>query len=67
MAAATHAKVMIRLRQCKLLKKNVRHVDIVMLPGVDNLGFSPVRCLEGVIERGDLHEIGSGRGNEMNL
>jgi hypothetical protein len=56
---------MMRLGQQKVPKKSIGHVDVVVLPGVDDRRLGPPAVVQGVVERRDFHEIRPGRGDEM--
>ena len=60
MGAAAHTQMQVRLRQTKILKKNIGHVQVIMLAGVHNQGFGPWLLFEGMVERRNFHKIRSG-------
>ena len=56
-----------RFRQHQVLEEGIRHVDVVMLAGVNDLRRGPIPLFEGVIKRGDLHEVGTRGSDEMDF
>ena len=42
MGAAANTQMDVGLRQSKILKKDIGHVQIVVLPGVHDDGFCPI-------------------------
>ena len=67
MAAAADSQMDMGIGQFQVLEKGVRHVDVVMLTGVDDYRIGPGLLFQGMVERGDLHEVGPGRGDQMNF
>jgi hypothetical protein len=53
--------------QAQVLEKAVGHVEIIMLPRMDDEGVGPDRLAKGVVKRRDLHEVGPGRSDEVDL
>jgi hypothetical protein len=59
MGTAPYAKEPRRMRHLQVLEEGIRHRRIIMLSGVDDVVFEPIRhCLECTMDRCDLHEIG---------
>src|SRR3546814_13568948 len=67
MRAAADAEMMVRRRQAEVGKEAVRHVDVIVLSGMDQCRHAPVLPLQHVVERRNLHEVGPGRGDKVNL
>ena len=65
MSTAADSKINVRLREAEVFEKSIRHIRIIMLPGMDNNGCGPVLLLERVIQGRNFHEIGSCRTDEM--
>ena len=61
--AAAHPQVEMRLGQHEVPEEGVRHVEVVVLAGVHDDRLGPVRLLERVVERRDLHEVRPGGGD----
>jgi hypothetical protein len=59
MATTTNTEVDVRFRQLKVIEKRIRHVCIVVLSRMDYSGDAPGLLRELMIERRDLHEVGS--------
>jgi len=64
--AVSHAEIEIRCGQAEVHKKGIGHVEIVVLARVDDHGTRPGLFSKGMVERGDLHEVGPRRTDEMN-
>ena len=60
MAAAAHAQVVVRLGQAQLVEKDVGHLGVVVLAGVDDAAVDLAAGIEGAVEGADLHEVGAG-------
>ena len=65
MAAGTDSEMMVRLRKSEVREEGVRHVDVVMLAGVDEHRLEARRLDEGMPERRHLHEIRARRGDQV--
>ena len=65
MRAAADFEVVRRFGQAQVPEEGVRHVRVVVLPGVHDGGLAPAFAGEGVVEGGHLHEIGAGRGDQV--
>ena len=63
--AAADLEVKVRARQPEVAKKRVRHVGVVVLPGVDDLRPAPRLAGERVVERRNFHEIRACRRDEV--
>src|SRR3546814_5720688 len=59
--------MMVRRLQAEVGKEAVRHVDVIVLSGMDQCRHAPVLPLQHVVERRNLHEVGPGRGDKVNL
>jgi hypothetical protein len=59
MCAAADLQVMRGFRQAQIPKERIRHVRIVVLAGVHKVRAAPASARKLMIERRDLHEIGS--------
>jgi hypothetical protein len=57
MGSRTDAEVDVGPRQVEVGEENVGHRGVVMLPRVDELLIREANSLDGVDERGNLHEI----------
>jgi hypothetical protein len=57
MRARTDCEIYIGSRYAQLLKEHIGHIDVVMLPGVDEGLRDILPILEGVQDRSDLHEV----------
>src|SRR3546814_11998492 len=66
MRAAADAEMMVRRRQAEVGKEAVRHVDVIVLSGMDQCRHAPVLPLKHVVERRNLHEVGQGPGEKVN-
>src|SRR5450755_3256480 len=62
--AAAHFKMMGGLGKGEVGKERIGHVRVVVLSGVHDLRAAPVRAGKFMVERRDLHEIGS-RGRDQ--
>ena len=49
----------------QVLEECIGHIDVVMLAGVNNLRHGPGPFFQGMVKRGDLHEIRPCGSNEM--
>src|ERR1700722_6538299 len=59
MRAGANRQIQVGWWKTELLKENIRHIDVVMLPGVDE-GLRDVAAVLECSENGsDLHEIGA--------
>ena len=65
MAAATCAQVDMGLRQFQVLKKGIRHVEVVVLSCMYDLRLQPRLLAERMVKRSDLHEIGACGGDQV--
>src|SRR3546814_20761159 len=67
MRAAADAEMMVRRRQAEVGKEAVRHVDVIVLSGMDQCRHAPVLPLQHVVERRHIRDVGPGRGDKVNL
>ena len=65
--AASDSEVRVRRRQGKLGKEDIRHVGVIMLAGMNQERMRPLGFLQCVPKRGDFHEIGPRRRDEMDI
>jgi len=65
MRVAADSEMMVWLGEHKVLEERIRHIDIVVLTGVNDPRHGPLQFLEGMVKRGNLHEIGHSGGDEM--
>ena len=66
MAAATGLQVVIGLGNAQLVKEDVAHFPVVVLAGMDDAEVEAIGPrLQGSHDRRDLHEVGTGAGNEV--
>ena len=65
--AGAGAEEMVRLRQLQVLEERLGHHVIVMLTRVDDQGLQRLGLGHREIERGHLHEVGSGPDNQEHL
>ena len=56
--AASYTKMQVRVRDPELDEEGIRHVDVVMLPGMDDLVVDPLGR-ESLSHRGQFHELGT--------
>src|SRR5689334_14299256 len=56
------------IRKPEVAEESVRHVRVVVLPGVDEPGLAPGALpLQCLVEGRDLHEVWPRRGNQVDL
>jgi hypothetical protein len=55
------------LRQRQIGEKRIRHVDVIVLAGVNDYRIGPWLIFQSMVKRSDLHEIWPCSGNEMNF
>ena len=58
MRAASYAEMQVWVRDPELDEEGIRHVDVVVLPGMDDLVLDSPGS-EGLGHRGQLHELGA--------
>ena len=63
--AAAHLEMEVRLGQPQVAEERVRHVGVVVLPGMDDLRGTPRLARERVVQRRDLHEVRPGGGDQV--
>jgi len=56
---------MARFCQHEILEESVRKVEVVVLAGVHDDRLGPVGFLKSMIQRRDLHEVRTGRRDEV--
>src|SRR3546814_5587877 len=64
MRAAADAEMMVRRRQAEVGKEAVRHVDVIVLSGMDQYRHEPVLPLQHVVASRNLADVWPGRGDK---
>src|SRR6185369_5130663 len=67
MAPRAHPEMEIGRRQAEIGENIVRHGGIIMLPGMNNGRFEIDAGPQRMPERGDLHEVRPGRGDQVDV
>ena len=65
MGAAPHGQMDGRIGQLQVPEERIRHIEVVVLAGMDNNRLCPGLAFQPVVERGYLHEVGPGHGDQM--
>ena len=65
-AARSHPQVDVGPGNLQLLEEQLRHPLVVVLAGVDEVGLDAGTALDLPHQRGDLHEVGPGAGDDKN-
>jgi hypothetical protein len=63
--AAAYFQVVGRLGQAEVAEERVRHVRVVVLPGVHDARGAPALTRQLVVQRRDLHEIRTRGGDQV--
>jgi hypothetical protein len=66
MGAASHTQMDVRLGKDEIFKKGIGHIQVIVLPSMNDHGFGPILFYQGVIKRGYFHEVGPGGCYKMN-